>query len=841
VLQQVRLDNNKQQTRMERTKIMPVPSRKRPLLGADKTKAPPRAATTLRLERMLDDNPKRKKKTKASLKKQELSPPPATSIISNRWSQITKHNTSNNKIDGGRMQSVLASRGGLANAPGYRKASIQPRNPNPLLQRRVSDDSSSTIPNAAVRTDNASRSSSTTSGIASQPKENELQPQKKQASASASEPMLKKSQVATTPALLNKATTIMGLKLKTTRKPREKHLRRPMPMDAIDLTAPDDEEDVVLLEPNTVLPPPIATTTTAGTFESTSTTILNHTGRQSNLMERTRSVNNPPKTTKTTAMLLASTQATQKLLSGADENNPNLPKPAAASAVARTDKLPPAYQRHSDLVTAYLEEKEEKKYGMNRVRTEALEEKQPRSKKMNDNFVRQNLRNSSGSCRGARNKKRNSRYPDRYGKKNGDYKKGKNNDERARGGHFYTSKRTGLDPLDDYADGVFHKKPDSANPQTQQQTQQIPKCARHQLPCKLIVVKKTSTGNKGRKFHACCMPRGEQWYVLFSVERDQTQVSFANNETHHIFACSNHFEWADDTLEAARAALAENDSSHSGFISRQVASYVDRFRILTVPELRDEAARRNLKKTGKKKEILFRLAIWVRDEIAKSVQEDNVENVMVNVDEDDTSSDEDSVSSGELKLFRKDGEAGDDLQVEARDKTSKKPISQESQKLHHDNDDDDSSCGSDSLEFKEEDDEMTCEKDGLKSTKSSVEDTLLTLFGHAGFRDGQEWAIRRCLNQENSLLVAPTGFGKSLCYALPAAMMDGISVVVSPLISLIQVCRYEPKCCFCVKEKNDLTQYQNMFTGSTSGSSSESASCDPVWFDICCPDSRNCR
>jgi hypothetical protein len=247
-------------------------------------------------------------------------------------------------------------------------------------------------------------------------------------------------------------------------------------------------------------------------------------------MERTRNVNKPPKTTKTTAMLLASTQATLKLLSEADENHPNLPKPAAA-AVVRTDKPPPAYQRHSDLVTAYLEEKEEKKYGMNRVRTEALEEKQPGSKKMNDNFVRLNMRNSAGSCRGARKKGRNSRYQDRYGKKNGDYKKGKNNDQGAsRGGHFYTSKRTGLDPLDDYADGVFHKKTDSANPQTQQQTQQIPKCARHQLPCKLIVVKKTSTGNKGRKFYACSMPRGEQWYVIFIVLRDQTQASFANNE-----------------------------------------------------------------------------------------------------------------------------------------------------------------------------------------------------------------------------------------------------------------------------------------------------------------------
>jgi len=65
--------------------------------------------------------------------------------------------------------------------------------------------------------------------------------------------------------------------------------------------------------------------------------------------------------------------------------------------------------------------------------------------------------------------------------------------------------------------------------------------------------------------------------------------------------------------------------------------------------------------------------------------------------------------------------------------------------------------------------------------------TLQKLFGHSSFREGQEWTVRRCLDKKRTLLVAPTGFGKSLCYSLPAALMEGVCIVVSPLISLIEV------------------------------------------------------
>lgn len=63
---------------------------------------------------------------------------------------------------------------------------------------------------------------------------------------------------------------------------------------------------------------------------------------------------------------------------------------------------------------------------------------------------------------------------------------------------------------------------------------------------------------------------------------------------------------------------------------------------------------------------------------------------------------------------------------------------------------------------------------------------LKTVFGHSEFRDGQEAVIDRILEGGDVLSVMPTGAGKSICYQLPALMKDGITLVVSPLISLMK-------------------------------------------------------
>ena len=64
--------------------------------------------------------------------------------------------------------------------------------------------------------------------------------------------------------------------------------------------------------------------------------------------------------------------------------------------------------------------------------------------------------------------------------------------------------------------------------------------------------------------------------------------------------------------------------------------------------------------------------------------------------------------------------------------------------------------------------------------------TLRDHFGHDGFRAGQEAVIRALLDGRPVLAVFPTGGGKSLCYQLPALLLDGLTLVVSPLIALMK-------------------------------------------------------
>src|SRR5688572_11268423 len=62
---------------------------------------------------------------------------------------------------------------------------------------------------------------------------------------------------------------------------------------------------------------------------------------------------------------------------------------------------------------------------------------------------------------------------------------------------------------------------------------------------------------------------------------------------------------------------------------------------------------------------------------------------------------------------------------------------------------------------------------------------LARVFGHADFRGLQAPVIAEILAGRNALAVLPTGGGKSVCYQIPSLMLDGVGLVVSPLIALM--------------------------------------------------------
>ncbi len=74
----------------------------------------------------------------------------------------------------------------------------------------------------------------------------------------------------------------------------------------------------------------------------------------------------------------------------------------------------------------------------------------------------------------------------------------------------------------------------------------------------------------------------------------------------------------------------------------------------------------------------------------------------------------------------------------------------------------------------------------LQRIVENVKTTLKEVFGYNQFRGNQENIINNVLAGNNSFVIMPTGAGKSLCYQLPAIIMDGTAIVISPLIALMK-------------------------------------------------------
>src|SRR5215213_9886979 len=63
---------------------------------------------------------------------------------------------------------------------------------------------------------------------------------------------------------------------------------------------------------------------------------------------------------------------------------------------------------------------------------------------------------------------------------------------------------------------------------------------------------------------------------------------------------------------------------------------------------------------------------------------------------------------------------------------------------------------------------------------------LHTIFGYLNFHEGQQEAIESFVNNKDTLVLFPTGKGKSLCYSIGSLLINGITIVLSPLKALIE-------------------------------------------------------
>ena len=68
----------------------------------------------------------------------------------------------------------------------------------------------------------------------------------------------------------------------------------------------------------------------------------------------------------------------------------------------------------------------------------------------------------------------------------------------------------------------------------------------------------------------------------------------------------------------------------------------------------------------------------------------------------------------------------------------------------------------------------------------SIHEILQEVWGYPSFRKGQEEIIQSVIDGHDTLALLPTGGGKSICFQVPALYLDGLTIVIAPLIALMK-------------------------------------------------------
>ena len=291
---------------------------------------------------------------------------------------------------------------------------------------------------------------------------------------------------------------------------------------------------------------------------------------------------------------------------------------------------------------------------------------------------------------------------------------------------------TGVDSVQACMSVLAQSKSGSANA--------IPLCAGHQAPCRLATVKKSGR-NKGRKFYACSATPWQQ-------------------------RCDSFF-WADeDPIAAAMKFQPAPTPELASAINRKVQTQATEpfhlqctvWRSMTVASIKRVLRQTQLALSGNKELLVQRLATH-RNKMLQWLQD--------------------------LKAStrRQHQEAASEFAESAYERTRATRIAENNAMLMALGLMPDPSKQASTVPDKPCD---TVPEGTWRQNIDMLRQVLKRGFGFENFREGQRWATQRVLGGKSAALVLPTGTGKSLCYQLPATILDGITLVVSPLLSLMQ-------------------------------------------------------